>query len=75
MINSLSIRQLLYLVLVVLLVPPSLLLAYSINERHQQEISSVHARAQTLARISADEAASLIGDARYVLGNYSPLSS
>lgn len=67
MINSLSIRQLLYLVLVVLLVPPSLLLAYSINERHQQEISSVHARAQTLARISADEAVSLIGDARYAL--------
>jgi diguanylate cyclase len=67
MINTLSIRQLLYLVLVVLLVPPSLLLVYSINERHQQEINSIHARAQTLARTSADDTISLIRDARYAL--------
>jgi diguanylate cyclase (GGDEF)-like protein/PAS domain S-box-containing protein len=62
-----SIRQLFNLVLVVLLVPPSLLLAYSINQRHEEQIKSIHAKSLTLARGSAQDAASLVDNGRSIL--------
>jgi diguanylate cyclase (GGDEF)-like protein len=65
-----SIRQLLYLVLIALLAPPSLLLTYSIHQRHQDEINSIHATALALARASAVDAFSLIKDARFILDGF-----
>jgi diguanylate cyclase (GGDEF)-like protein/PAS domain S-box-containing protein len=62
-----SIRRLFNLVLVVLLVPSSLLLAYSIRERQQDQINGIQASSLTLARISAQDAVSLIDNARYIL--------
>jgi len=62
-----SIRQLFNLVLVVLLVPPSMLLAYSIIQRHEEQIKSIHAKSLTLARISAQDAASVVDNGRRVL--------
>src|SRR3990170_2269383 len=67
--NKLSIRRLLYLVLMVLLIPPSLLLAYSIYSSYREEINSIHLRSLTLARNSSDDAVSLVKEARYILDN------
>jgi diguanylate cyclase (GGDEF)-like protein/PAS domain S-box-containing protein len=65
--KSWSIRQLFNLVLLILLVPPSLLLGYSIYARQQEQRDAIQARSVTLARISADDAVSLIEDARYIV--------
>lgn len=65
--RSWSIKQLFNLVLAVLLVPPFLLLAYSIKQRHQDQIESMHARSLTLVRTSAQDAVFLLSNARYVL--------
>jgi len=63
----LSIKQHLYLMLVILLVPPTILLAYSISERHRNETSSIYAKSLTLARTSVDNASSLLNEAHYIL--------
>ena len=67
MLKNWSIRQLFLLVVVVLLVPPSLLLGYSIYRTHEDQIRHTHVRAMSLARTSAEDAAALIDDTRQVL--------
>jgi PAS domain S-box-containing protein len=65
--GNLSIRRLSYLLLAVLLVPPALLLANSIYSRYQREIARAHTAALNLALTSANDAASFIGEGRFIL--------
>jgi diguanylate cyclase (GGDEF)-like protein/PAS domain S-box-containing protein len=65
--KSWSIRQLFNLVLAALLVPPALLLIYSIHQRYEDQIEDLHARSLALARASAEDAVSLVDNARYIL--------
>ena len=66
-----SIRRFSNLVLTVLLVPPSLLLAYSIYRQHQDEIKNIDLSSLSLARIGATETVALLDDARYILDGLS----
>lgn len=62
-----AIRRFSKLVLTVLLVPPSLLLAYSIYRQHQDEIKNIDLSSLSLARTGATETVALLDDARYIL--------
>ena len=65
--SNFSIRQLLILLLTVLLVPPSLLLGYSIYSSYQEDIDRIPVAARNLAHEGANSAASVVVNGRYIL--------
>jgi hypothetical protein len=65
--KNLSIRQRLYLILIILSLPLSLLMIYSVYGSYRKQIDQIHTRSTSMARATSIYARSIIGDARNIL--------